>query len=112
MQLSTYFHGNVPVIHIDGEVDHFTGGELERVADEALGDRGCIVLDLSRCPYMDSGGLAVLFSLLLRVRGQGTLGLVSPTADLRRILDITGITSDTSVRIFANEEDMRRSLGL
>jgi anti-anti-sigma factor len=105
LELVTSWCGGIPVIEVRGDVDHTAQSALAEVARAALGaDDNRILFELSACPYMDSGGLSVLLSLLRRVRPDGFVGVIAPGPDLLRIFEIVGLTSDTNFRVFADRQ--------
>ncbi len=93
------------MVEVHGELDHSSGRSLHDVAHRALGAGRHLLLDLEHCPYMDSGGVAVLLSLLAQVRPQGWLGIVSANSDLQRIFSMVGLTGDGSFRYFQSREE-------
>lgn len=105
MELSQSRVGQVPVIEVRGEVDHSSSRLLGDVSNQALGEGNQILLDLKECPYMDSGGIAVLLSLLLKVRPEGWLGVIAASPDLLRIFSLVGLTTDKSFRSFDTRDE-------
>jgi anti-anti-sigma regulatory factor len=50
----------VPVLEVIADVDHLTAPTLEDIVQQALAlGSACLLLDLSACPYLDSGALEV-----------------------------------------------------
>ena len=93
---------DVPVLFVHGDVDHDSAPRLLRAAQEVL-DSSCprIIVDLSACGYLDSGGIGALLSVLRQVKhGIGWLGIVGASGGVRRLLDIVALTSDPDVRSF------------
>ena len=105
MELLQSLVGEIPLVEVHGEVDHASGRSLQEVAHRALGQGSHLLLDLEHCPYMDSGGAAVLLSLLAQVRPQGWVGIVAANSDLQRIFSMVGLTGDVSFRCFHTRED-------
>ena len=78
------FVGNVPVAHLQGEIDRSNAGAIE---PELLAlAPGPVIVDLSRLAFLSSAGLAVLFALARRcVR----IAVVAPVgAPFRRTLEV------------------------
>jgi len=95
----------VPLIRVVGDVDHYTSPVLEAPVQKALtSDSDAILFDFSACPYLDSGGVAVLLNALRSVRGKRWLGVIGASSNLLRIFEIVGLTRDSSFRSFADEE--------
>jgi len=85
------------VLTVRGELDMETAGRLdERLAAQLRQGRSRLVLDLSGLGFMDSSGLNVLIRAFQRARDEGgDLYLAAPTPAVRRILEITGLTTTT-----------------
>ena len=58
--------GWIPLLEIRDDIDHAAAEEFHASASAALDGRHRLVLDLSGCRYVDSGGLAVILSLTRR----------------------------------------------
>ncbi len=101
MDLSFSSHDSIPVLHVDGDVD-MAGAPTLQAAVEArsAGYRSPVLLDLSACPFMDSGGLNVLLQAVRQFDGDAWLGVLGPNRNLRRVFEIVGLTSDPRFRLF------------
>ena len=83
----------VPVIKVEGEIDHFEAPGLRSQMAELIeeGER-YLVLDLSDVSYIDSGGVTVLFWAMHEMRPQGgKLALIVTGREVRTILDLVSI---------------------
>ncbi|GAA3085856.1 STAS domain-containing protein [Streptomyces roseofulvus] len=87
--------GRTAVLTVSGELDMETADRLREVLAEQFGQgRRRVVLDLSALDFMDSSGLNVLIQAVIRAReAGGDLYLAGPTPAVRRILEITGVTT-------------------
>jgi len=78
------------VLRITGELDLSNVEELrakiELIVDQAP-ER--LVFDLSALSFMDSSGIALLLTVAERV---GTVELHNPTAIIRRVIEVTGLS--------------------
>jgi anti-sigma B factor antagonist len=75
---------------LSGDLDLYS---VETVR-EALGPElhGTLVLDLAGLEFIDDSGLGLLVGSLKRLRQQGgALVLRNPTAQIRRVLEVTGV---------------------
>ncbi|MFG3040602.1 STAS domain-containing protein [Streptomyces sp. NPDC048330] len=83
------------VLSVRGELDMETADRLQEHLTDQLGQgRRHLVLDLSALDFMDSSGLNVLIRVVHKARAAGgDLYLTAPTPAVRRILEITGVTS-------------------
>jgi anti-sigma B factor antagonist len=103
--------GEAPLIITQGDIDHGSCRAVEKVLDDAiLEGKSVILLDLDQVTYIDSGGLSVLFSAARRLRDSGWIGLVSPNASVRRLLEIVGILADPAFRVFENRAAAQTAL--
>lgn len=87
------------VVQVVGEVDVYTAPRLkDKLLQVERDDVHQVVVDLSQVGFIDSVGLGVLIGALRRARaGGGTLVLAAPNTRIRRILDITGLSSAFTV---------------
>lgn len=100
MQIVKNRVGEIPLLHIVGDIDHGTAAELSEAMKVALeGGSSQIILDLEQCPYIDSGGISVILQVLRRVRTTGWFGVLAPNADVLRLLTLVGVTIDPAFRI-------------
>ena len=92
---------DVPLFAIQGEIDHGNMAELAVAIDEAMTPEVTrVLLDLTDVSYIDSGGLSVLYTVVQRLRGCGWLGVINPCPDVYRLLQIIGLTTQDTFRIF------------
>ncbi len=105
--------GGVPVIHVQGDLDHAGAPALEkafRVHLNAGNHR--VLLDLAECPYVDSGGLAAMITMAGELRDDGLLAIVAPNVSIRRLLDVVGLYEHRRCAIFKGEPEALNSLAL
>lgn len=92
------------VISVHGELDLETAPQLEAPLDAALaaGQRS-IVIDLSKCEFIDSTGIAVIVRAWQRASRDGAedrggdLVLCCSSDQVNRLLKITGVESSISI---------------
>ena len=86
---------DIKAFNLRGELDHATAPELRRPLDEAIEEGGrCFLIDLSDCSFIDSTGLSVIVHARSRVLDEdrnGGFEICCPDAQIRRLLEITGI---------------------
>jgi anti-anti-sigma factor len=78
------------VIRLSGELDMVSVESVRSVIEGALpgqGDR--LVFEISGLDFMDSSGIALLISMTRKVK---TVEVRNPTAIVRRIIELTGLT--------------------
>lgn len=98
-------HG-VRTISVQGELDLSTAPELEGPLEEALGDEGSVLIDLSRCEFIDSTGIALIVRAWQRLdSGENGRALVlcSQNDQVRRVLEITGLELSIPVHLTRDE---------
>lgn len=85
----------VRTISVRGELDLSTAPELEAPLNEALeSGEGSVLVDLSRCEFIDSTGIALIVRAWQRLdSGEDgrTLVICSQNDQVRRVLEITGL---------------------
>jgi anti-sigma B factor antagonist len=91
-------------VSVMGELDQGTAPELRRLLAEAVGEAPAWVLvDLSDCNFIDSTGLSLLVEAKRRLTDEDRrFGVCCPDADVRRLLELTGI--DRAVGLFDTRE--------
>ncbi|MBQ7793799.1 MAG: anti-sigma F factor antagonist [Clostridia bacterium] len=86
---------NTLVITADGELDHHTAAKIRKEADNAFsGDTRNIIFDFSKLTFMDSSGLGMIMGRYKKIQKKGgSLVIVSPKPQVKRILEMSGIMS-------------------
>lgn len=83
-----------PIVRVAGEVDIQTSPALEDQLRSVV-DQGhaSVLVDLGEVTFLDSTGLSALIGGLRRCQAAGgELRLVSPRPNVRKVLEITGLT--------------------
>ncbi|MGR8012061.1 STAS domain-containing protein [Streptomyces hypolithicus] len=85
------------VVTLGGELDLDTATLLHtHLATQIHHGRHHLVIDLSALDFMDSSGLNTLIKAARETRqSEGNLHLAAPTPTVRRLLDITGMSTAT-----------------
>jgi anti-anti-sigma factor len=97
-------------IQIEGELDLAVAGELDEVLVKAVGECGRVLVGLERCAFIDSSGIAVILRAHSRMQEDGNrLVVYGPTAQVLRVLSMTGLTSNGLV--FDSAEEALAALG-
>jgi anti-anti-sigma factor len=99
-------HG-VRTIYVRGELDLSTAPELEGPLEQALeSDEGSVLIDLSRCEFIDSTGIALIVRAWQRLHGGENgraLVICSQNDQVRRVLEITGLELSIPVHTTRDE---------
>ena len=107
-ELSQAFLSGIHLLRVAGDIDCSTSPAFDEALREAFALDGRVLIDLSSCSYIDSGGLGVILTALKEVRGRGWLGVISPNSNVRRLLEICGLLGEESLLVFADEEQAAR----
>ncbi len=86
--------GRIPIIDVDGEIDHYVVPELESKIMAFINEgHASVILDFSDVSYIDSAGVALII-LSIQKSGPlgGKVGLVVTNKNVIKILEIVGIT--------------------
>jgi anti-anti-sigma factor len=97
-------------IQIEGELDLAVAGQLDEVLGKACEECERVLIGLERCAFIDSSGIAVILRAHNRMQGDGNrLVVYAPTAQVLRVLSMTGLTSNGLV--FDSAEQALAALG-
>lgn len=96
----------IPLLRVVGDFDHQATALFDEAARGALApDCDCLLLDLSACPYVDSGGLGVVLTLYRDMRDRGWVGVIGPSPNVRRLLALAGLVGAESFFVFGDEDE-------
>jgi anti-sigma B factor antagonist len=95
----------IHVFTVYGELDLDTAPQLEGPLEETLSDEDAVsfVIDLSKCEFIDSTGIALIVRAWKRAdsdaggEGRGRLVLCCSNDQVQRLLKITGVESSISM---------------
>ena len=91
-------------IQVTGELDLAVAGKLDEVLDVAVDGAEMVLIDLERCDFIDSSGIAVILRAHHRMTERGLrLAVHGPSDQVLRILSMTGLTSNGLVFDSAGE---------
>jgi anti-anti-sigma factor len=94
-------------IEVDGEVDLSVADRLQNAIENA--GSGSTLIDLTRCTFIDSTGIAVILRAhRLCAEDGGRLVAHSPSRQVLRVLTITGLTGNGLV--FADRDEASAAL--
>jgi anti-sigma B factor antagonist len=98
------------VILVEGELDMNTAPQLERELEKPLAAPELpLLIDLSRCEFIDSTGIALIVRAWQRLGGDGHFALCGVGAQVARVLDITGL--DETIPSYPSRQDALARLG-
>ena len=98
-------NSSLHTVSVSGELDQSTAPELRAALAEAFGEpHGGVLVDLSDCSFIDSTGLSLLVETKRRLaEDDRRFGVCCPDADVRRLLELTGI--DQAVGLFDTRDE-------
>jgi anti-anti-sigma factor len=101
---------NTVVIFVEGELDMNTAPQLKREMGAPLADSGSsLLIDLGRCEFIDSTGIALIVRAWQQREGEGHFALCGVGDQVKRVLDITGLAS--TIPTHPSREDALSRLG-
>jgi anti-sigma B factor antagonist len=97
--------GEWTVLDVRGDVDVYSSPALRhQIMDRIQHGNSRIIIDLEHVDFLDSAGIAVMISgLRLATNSDGTLVLVQPGDQVRRMLRLTNL--DQVLQTFPSVED-------
>lgn len=95
----------VSTIDIEGEITGFSEGEMSRAHDEASANHpAAVILNFTGLDYMNSGGIGMLVTTLIRAQRAGHKLLAYGLSDhYRQIFSLTRL--DEAIGIYDNEAE-------
>ena len=95
--------GSAAVLHIAGDVTSSSEGDLTSGFNRAIDDGAtAVILDFSGMEYMNSGGIGLLVTLLVRAQRAGARLMATGLSDhYRQILSLTRL--DEAIEIHTDE---------
>jgi anti-sigma B factor antagonist len=101
-QIAVDRHGAAGILRIQGEITSGSEGPLMAAYAEAAEGTRAIVIDFAGLEYMNSGGIGLLVTLLIRVQRAGQRLLATGLSDhYRQILMLTRL--DEAIAIHDDE---------
>jgi anti-sigma B factor antagonist len=80
------------IVAVEGELDMNTAADLERELEGPLNSAQTpLLIDLSRCEFIDSTGIALLVRSWQAFEKDGNFALCGVGDQVKRVLDITGL---------------------
>ncbi|NPV26257.1 MAG: anti-sigma F factor antagonist [Firmicutes bacterium] len=83
------------IVRAHGEMDLAVADQLRTEIDRRLDETPVrnLIIELANVSFMDSSGLGVLLGRYKRIsRGGGKMALIRPQPQVRRVLELSGIT--------------------
>ena len=87
-------------IKLDGELDLVSAHEFRETVDRAMEEMMSknLIIDLNKVTFIDSSGLGVILGRFRKIKANsGEMVIFGPTANIRRILELSGITNSIPI---------------
>jgi anti-sigma B factor antagonist len=84
---------NIPIIHVNGEIDIYTCPELRNTLTELIenGSRN-LILDLENIKYIDSTGLGTIAHMARSIESDnGQVIVISTNNQIKKIFQVSGL---------------------
>jgi|SRR6516165_9812770 anti-anti-sigma factor len=94
----TFQDGSPPVLHVQGELDMATAGQLRSALVDRLSTDSKFVLDLGGVTFVDASGLRAILETADSLNGRAPLAIVNGSL-LARLLDIVGLREIPSIAL-------------
>ena len=110
LEVVSYSFGGIPLLSLAGDFDHSGLPEFREKAGDALaaGARDSCCNSPTLC-YIDSGGVSTLLRFA-QLRNHGWLGVIGPSPDVLRLLQMVGLTIDPSFSVFSGLDEVEEFL--
>jgi anti-sigma B factor antagonist len=95
---------SIRVVLVDGEIDLSLRNALTEALERAEQLDGGVLVDLHRCLFIDSTGIAILINSLRRlIRMRGALAVLCPNPTPRRVFELT--KTDETLNVVETEAE-------
>jgi anti-anti-sigma factor len=82
-------------VAVIGELDLAVADQLSVLLDRTSADWPEILISLDKCEFIDSTGIAVVVGAYRKATERGgRLAVYAPSAQVRRVLEVTGLTQN------------------
>jgi anti-anti-sigma factor len=104
--------GDTAVLRIRGDLDRLSAPALATAFRAHLrAGNSHLLLDLTSCPYVDSGGPATIMATAADLGEEGMLAIVAPSLSVQRLLEIVGLFEHRRTRVFRTEKEALSAIG-
>jgi anti-sigma B factor antagonist len=99
LELDPQVSGDTATVVVRGEIDVATAPQLREILHELVqGGSRHIVLDCRALEFLDSSGIGLLMATRKRLGEGGELVIDSPPGHVRKVLELTGVAEELSLR--------------
>ena len=111
--MNTTKSGNVLIINIEGDLDHYTANTIRKKIDAELNKNpiNLLILDLSTLDFMDSSGIGLILGRYKLINSLGgKLSIVKPNENIYKIINMSGLHKILSIYNTVEEAMNERGL--
>jgi len=90
---SASYESGVLLLRVSGEIDHHSAKDVRESIDRELFyyRPDTLIMDMSSVGFMDSAGLGLILGRYTKIKELGgTLRILNPTDEIRRLLELAG----------------------
>ena len=103
--------GSTLSVKVTGELDHHNASQLREETDFKIINNNirCLIFDFTNLSFMDSSGIGVIigrYKLLSSLKG--SLYIVSPSKNINRILELSGVMK--IIKIYESISEIEKEL--
>jgi len=95
---------------VEGDLDHSSVPAFRDDVSSRLSRASRLLIDLSGCDFIDSGGLGELMACLVDIGDEGCLAVIAPRAPMRRLFEVAGLTRHERFLVFEDREAAEHGL--
>jgi anti-anti-sigma factor len=98
IELKTDVEHETRIVSIEGELVRTTSQLVERLVGAVSEDAARVIIDLTRCDFLESTALGILVQTNSRLRSStAQLSLVTPDRNVRQIFEMTGLDRELAI---------------
>jgi anti-sigma B factor antagonist len=99
LELESHVDGTTARVTAQGDLDMATAPQLHQLFDRLI-DAGAdeIVVDCCGLEFLDSSGIGAIVAARTRLGDTGRLVLTEPRANVRKVLEVTGVDRQLEIR--------------
>jgi anti-sigma B factor antagonist len=108
VEVETVDDDGVRVVSVAGELDQATAEKLREPLEQAIeAGASAVMINMCDCSFIDSTGLGVIVDAWKQLQARNgagaALSICCPEAEVRRLLEVTGLDQEIEVRDTADE---------
>ena len=99
IELTPEVTGDTVRVAVRGEIDASTVPQVRELLEDLVGNGAKhLVLECSELTFLDSSGIGLLVATRKQMGADGDIVIDSPPSHIRKVLELTGVTSELVLR--------------